>query len=77
MYKKLRHTKGKINEDQVNLIKEILDKIKKEIKNMPKNKKIVIKLKEEIVNIAERILYFNQLEQQGSGLEILTSTKCL
>ena len=76
-YKKLRHTKGKTNEDQINLIKEILDKIKKEIKNMPKNKKIVIKLKEEIVNIAERILYFNQLEQQGSGLEILTSTKCL
>ena len=39
IYKKLRHTKGKINEDQVNLIKERLDKIKKEIKNMPKNKK--------------------------------------
>ena len=77
MYKKLRHTKGKINEDQVNLIKEILDKIKKEIKNMPKNKKIVIKLKEEIVNIAERILYFNQLEQQGSGLEILTLNQML
>ena len=31
--------KGKINEDQVNLMKERLDKIKKEIKNMPKNKK--------------------------------------
>ena len=40
MYKKLRNTKGEINEDQVNLIKEILDKIKKEIKNMPKNKKL-------------------------------------
>ena len=37
----------------------------------------MIKLKEEIVNIAERILYFNELEQEGSGLEILTSTKCL
>ena len=29
MYKKLRETKGKINEDQVDLIKEILENIKK------------------------------------------------
>ena len=29
IYKKLRETKGKKNEDQVYLIKEILDKIKK------------------------------------------------
>ena len=29
MHKKLDETKGKINEDQVDLIKEILDKIKK------------------------------------------------
>ena len=28
---------------------------------------------EKIINIVERILYFNQLEQQGSGLKILTS----
>ena len=40
MYKKLRETKGKRNEDQVYSIKEILDKMKKEIKNVvPKNKK--------------------------------------
>ena len=32
MYKKLREKKGKINEDQVYSIKEILDKIKKGIK---------------------------------------------
>ena len=32
MYKKLRKTKGKRNEDQVYLIKEILDKIKNTIK---------------------------------------------
>ena len=49
MYKKLRETKGKRNEDQVYSIKEILDKIKKEIKNMAKNKKFI--LIEKIINI--------------------------
>ena len=70
MYKKLRETKDKENEDQVYSMKEIIDKIKKEIKNVPKNKKFI--LKEKIINIFERILYFNQLEQQGPGLKILT-----
>ena len=32
MYKKLRKTKGKRNEDQVYSIKEILDKIKRKLK---------------------------------------------
>ena len=63
MYKKLRKTEGEINEDQVYSIKKILDEIKKEIKNAPKNRKF--KLSKEIVNIVENILYFNQLEQQG------------
>ena len=40
MYKKLRETEGKINEDQVYSIKNILDKIKKEIENVPKNKNL-------------------------------------
>ena len=34
MYKKLREKKGERNENQVYSIKEILDKIKKEIKNV-------------------------------------------
>ena len=43
---------------------------------MPKNKKF--KLIEEIINIVEHILYFNQLEQQqGSGLKILTPNQML
>ena len=43
---------------------------------MSKNKKI--KLNEEIINIAEHILYFNQLEQQqGSGLKVLTPNQML
>ena len=75
MYKQLRETKGKENKDQVYSIKKILDKIKKEIKNVPKNKKVI--LNEEIINIDERLLYFNQLEQHGSGLKILTPDQML
>ena len=76
MYKKLRETKGKRNEDQVYSIKEILDKIKKEIKNVvPKNKKIIIN--EKIINIAEKILEFNREEQSGHSLKILTPNQML
>ena len=43
---------------------------------MSKNKKF--KLNEEIINIAEHILYFNQLEQQqGSGLKVPTPNQML
>ena len=65
MDKQLRETKGKENKDQVYSIKKILDKIKKEIKNVPKNKNFI--LNEEIINIDEHLLYFNQLEQHGSA----------
>ena len=64
MYKKLRETKGKKNEDQVYSIKEILDKIKNKIKNLSENKIFTIERNEKIIYIVERILYFNQLEQQ-------------
>ena len=74
MYKKLLKTKGKKNEDQVYSIKEILDQIKKFNKSA---KEYMIKKNENIINIVERILYFNQLEQQGSGLKILTPNQML
>ena len=74
MYKKLRKTKGKKNEDQVYSIKEILDQTKKSSKSA---KKYLIKENENIINIVERILYFNQLEQQGLGLKILTPNQML
>ena len=62
--------KVKKNEDQVYLIKEILDEIKKYNKNA---KESVTEVNEKIINIVEHILYFNQLEQQkGEGLKILT-----
>ena len=77
MYKKLHEKKGKENEDQVYSIKEILDKIKIKIKHLPENKISMIEGNEKIINIVEHVLYFNQLEQQGLGLKILTPNQML
>ena len=72
MYKKLRKTEGKKNKDQVYLIKEMLNTMKEAIKNVSENKKLEIEENEKIINFVERILYFNQLDQSGKGLKILT-----
>ena len=74
MYKKLRETKDKKNEDQVYSIKEILDQTKSKIKNLPENKRFMIEGNERIINIREHILYFNQLEQHGLGKNINTKS---
>ena len=47
-------TEGERNEDQVYVIKKVFDKMKKAIKNVPKDKK-----SEKIINIVERIFYLN------------------
>ena len=36
-----------------------------------------MKKKQDIINIVQRILYFNQLEQQASGLKILIPNQML
>ena len=75
MYKKLRETEGKKkkkNEDQAYLIKEMLNRMKEVIKNVSKNRKFKIEENEKTINIVERVLYFNQLDQSGQGLKILT-----
>ena len=52
--------------------------MKKKIENLPENKRVKIEKNEKIINIVERILYFNQQEQQkGKGLKILTSNQML
>ena len=56
MYKKLRETKDKKNEDQVYSIKEILDKIKNKIKNVSENKVSMIEGNEKMIDIVEKIL---------------------
>ena len=72
MYKKLRKAEDKKNKDQVYLIKEMLNTMKEAIKNVSENKKLEIEENEKIINFFERILYFNQLDQSGKGLKILT-----
>ena len=64
--------KKKKNEDQAYLIKEMLNRMKEVIKNVSKNRKFKIEENEKTINIVERVLYFNQLDQSGQGLKILT-----
>ena len=76
MHKKLGETEGKKNEDQVYLIKEVLNRMKEAIKNVSKDKKFIIKENKNIINIVKCILYLNQLEQD-SGLKIRTPNQML
>ena len=75
MYKNLNDTKGKKNENQVYLIEEILNWLKETVKNMSKDELPRVE-NENIIDIVETILYFNQL-QQGSDLKILTPNQML
>ena len=77
MYKKSREIEGEINDYQVYSIKAVLNKMKKHIKNVSEDRKSATEKKEQIINIAERILYFYQLEQPGSGLKIITLNQML
>ena len=78
MYKKLCETEGTRNEAQVYLIKEALNKIKEDLKyDFFKNEENIIKDFEKVIDIIERILYFNQLDQLGQGLKILTPNQIL
>ena len=75
MYKILRKTEDARNENPVYLIKLVLNKMKKVIENVPGNKTFKIEENEKIINIVERILYFNQQNQSGQGLKILLSNQ--
>ena len=77
MYKILHMTEGTSNENRVCLIKEVLNRMEKIIKNVPENRKFKIEENKKITDIVERILYFNQLSQSRQGLKTLTQTKGL
>ena len=68
MYKKLREAEGRKNEDQVYAIKKVLNKMKKLIENVPEDRKFKIEENQKIIDIVERILYFNQ---SGECLKVL------
>ena len=59
----------------VSVIVSGLKDLKKEIKEMTKEKKI--EKPNNIVNLAENILRFNKQNQEGKGLKILTSNQML
>ena len=77
MYEKLREAKGEKNENRVFLIGEVLNKMKKVIENVPENKRFNTEENEKIINVVERILYFNKLNQSEQGLKILTPSQML
>ena len=63
MYKKLSKTKEAVNEVRVDSIKEVLYKLQRIINDTPKDNAFKIEENEKIIDIVERILYFNQLNQ--------------
>ena len=77
MYKKLSETKGAVNELRRESIKKVLGKLQRINDYTPKDDADKIKKNEKIIDIVERILYFNQLNQSGQGLRILTPSQML
>ena len=75
--KKLGETEGIKYENRVYLNKEVLNEMKKVIENVPENKTFSIEENEKIIDIVKRILYFNQLNQSGQGLNILKPNQML
>ena len=59
MYKKLSETKGTVNEVRVDSIKKVFNKLQRIIDYVPKDDVIKIEENEKIMDIAERILEFN------------------
>ena len=55
IYKNLREAEGSRNENRVYLIKEVLNRMKKVIENVSKNRTFTIEEHEKIINIVYRI----------------------
>ena len=78
MYKALNKTKNsEENKAQVNIIENRLANFIEVLKSSPTSDAKKIKNKNSIVEIVEHILYFNQLNQLGKGLKILTPNQML
>ena len=74
MYKNLNKTVGsEENKAQVNVIKDRLSNLMQAFKSSPTSNAERIRNKNHMLEIVERILEFNQLNQSGQGLN--TNTK--
>ena len=60
MCKKLSESKGAVNEVRAESIKKVLNKLQRIIDYVPKDNAFKIEENEKIIDIIERILYFNQ-----------------
>ena len=78
MYKALNEAKNlEENKTKVNIIENKLTNLIKLLKNSPTNDAKKIKNKNNMLEIVELILYFNQLNQSGKGLKTLTAYQIL
>ena len=77
MYTNLSETKDEVNEVRVDSIKEILSKLQRIIDYTPKYNAFKIEENEEMIDILQRIFYFNQSNQSAQGLKILTPSQIL
>ena len=78
MYKSLSNTIGsEENEAQANAIKDKLANLMEVFKSRPTSNTKKIKNRNNMVQIVQRILEFNQLNQSGEGLKILTPNQML
>ena len=66
-----------MNEFRVDSIKNVLSKLQRIIGYTPKDDALKIEENKKIIDIVERILYFNQLNQAGKALKILTPSQML
>ena len=66
-----------VNEVRADSIKKVVSKLKRIIEYATKDDALKTEEKEKIIDIVERILFFNRLNQSGQGLKILTSNQML
>ena len=77
MYKKLSKKKDTVNQVRVDSMKKVLSKLQRIIDYTPKDDAVKIEENEKTIDIIERILYFNLLNQPGKGLKILIPSQML
>ena len=77
MYKKLSETEGEVNETRVDSIKKVLSKLKRIIEHAPKADVFKIDENEKIIDVAKKILEFNNKIQSEQRLKIAKPNQML
>ena len=75
MYKQLNEEDTENNQVKVDFIKDDMNDLKEDIENASRDNKI--EKMNTMADIVELILYFNNEDQEGSGLKILTLSQML